>query len=410
MTDNLVSSAFSLKFLDRKLEAEFQADSFTQNLKRRRFIHLVGAFIYAVFYFMDREVIPDLQGPCLLIRFAIVCPAILLSFIATYTRYAFRLRHINTLVCGSLASLGALYIIVHASSPGNHIYHGSVMLVVLFFYLFIPEWIISNSLAWLTFLAFEVSIVFFTDVPWEYRFGNSYLFFFLNLSGMFACYMLERSERRAFWQRRTIERQAEELRQALDHAQGEWRQAESLARLDPLTGLANRRHFFHLAECEMARHNRHPQPLSLLMIDVDHFKQFNDRYGHQLGDLVLKKVADTIGRTIRKPDSAGRFGGEEFVVLLPETDLNAAVRLAQRLLKAIEETTVVYNGEPLGVTASLGAGTLGVDEEADVATLLERADQALYAAKNSGRNQLRVWQEPGKGDGLVVSSPAVPAG
>jgi len=392
--NNTASNMFTLKFCNRELEREFQQDSFARNVKRTRLTCVVGAFMYAIFYLMDLVVIPDLQVPCQLIRFGIVCPAILLSLMVTYTKFSYRLRNISTLVCGGLSSLGIIYMIAQAGSPGNQIYYGGLVLCVLFYYLFIPEWIISNIVSWLTFIAFEVVIVFSAEMPWEYRFGNSFIFFFFNLSGMFACYMLQRSERIAFRQQRTIERQASELRLALELAQGEWRQAESLARLDPLTGLANRRHFFSLVDHEMARRNRHPQCLSLLMIDVDHFKQFNDCYGHQLGDLVLQRVADTIKRMIRKSDTACRYGGEEFVVLLPETEVVVAVKMAQRLLHAIEEATVAHNQKLLRVTASLGVGTLGKDEVADASSLLERADQALYAAKNSGRNQLSVWHKP----------------
>ncbi|OEU47989.1 MAG: hypothetical protein BA871_07455 [Desulfuromonadales bacterium C00003096] len=408
MENNTASNLFTLRFCDRELEAEFQQDSFARNVKRTRLTCVVGAFMYAIFYLMDQVVIPDLKTQCLLIRFAIVCPAILLSLLATYTKCHYRLRNIFILICGSLSSLGIIYMIAHASSPGNHIYYGGLVLCVLFYYLFIPEWIVSNIVSWLTFIIFEVVVVFFVEVPWEYRFGNSFIFFFFNLSGMFACYMLENSERLAFLQRRTIERQAKELRVALDLAKGEWRQAESLARLDSLTGLANRRHFFNLADRELSCSDRHPQCLSLLMIDIDHFKQFNDRYGHQIGDLVLQRVADTIKRTIRKPDTACRYGGEEFVVLLPETDLVAAEKLAQRLLEAIAETTVAHNQELLGITASLGVGALRNDETTDVATLIERADQALYAAKNSGRNQLRVWRKPVNDNTPEVNSAAPP--
>lgn len=393
MASETASNSFTLRFCDRELEAEFQQDAFARNVKRTRLTCVVGAFMYAIFCLMDRVVIPDLTSQCLTIRFAIVCPALLLSLFVTYTKFYYRLRNINTLICGSLASLGIIYMIAHASSPGNHIYYGGLVLCVLFYYLFIPEWIVSNIVSWLTFIIFEVVIIFFAEVPWEYRFGNSFIFFFFNLSGMFACYMLERSERLAFLQRRTIEHQASELRLALDLARVEWREAELLARLDPLTDLANRRHFFNLADLELSRRDRHPQCLSLFMIDIDHFKQFNDRYGHQIGDLVLQRVADMIKRTIRKPDTACRYGGEEFVVLLPETDLVAAEKLGQRLLEVIRKTTVVHNQELLGITASLGIGALKNDETADIATLIKRADQALYAAKKSGRNQLRVWRK-----------------
>jgi len=126
---------------------------------------------------------------------------------------------------------------------------------------------------------------------------------------------------------------------------------------------------------------------------------------------VLQRVADTIKRTLRKPDTACRYGGEELVVLLPETDVVAAEKLAQRLLEAIANTTVAYNQELFGAIASLGVGTLRHDEVVDAATLLERADQALCAAKNSGRNQLGVWRKyisDNAFDGLSVVPPVSP--
>ena len=116
------------------------------------------------------------------------------------------------------------------------------------------------------------------------------------------------------------------------------------------------------------------------MIDFDQFKQFNDRYGHKVGDQVLQRVAGTISRTIRKPDTACHYGWEELVVLLPEA----------------------------GVTASIGVGTLGENEVVEAATLLERADQALYSAKKSGRNQLRVWRKSINDNSSNVFSSVLP--
>ena len=409
MDDNTNFSLVSLKFFDKNLEAEFKQDYLVRSLKLRRYTLVVAIFMYAVFILLDLAIIPEMQASCLWLRFGLVCPAILFALLITYTKYDFKSRNTVNLMVESICSFGTIYLIVHASSPGNHIYYGGLLLCVLFYYILVPDWIISNISSWLTFGTFICVVVFYTDIPRPFLFGNTYIFFFFNLTCMFGCYVIERSERIEFLQRCIIERQNEELQQALAHAEDEKFKAESLARLDPLTDLANRRHFFTLADRELARRDRHPHPLSLLMIDVDHFKQFNDRYGHQAGDLVLKGVAKTIRQAIRRSDTACRYGGEEFAVLLPETEAVAALQLAQRLLASIEGTIVAHGEKLLGVTASLGVATLNHDEKIDTTTLLDRADQALYEAKEFGRNQLRVWSRtPGnKVAGTLIYPPGV---
>lgn len=156
-----------------------------------------------------------------------------------------------------------------------------------------------------------------------------------------------------------------------------------LATTDGLTGISNRRHFFSLAERELSRASRHDEPLSAILLDVDHFKKFNDTYGHDVGDDVLKVVASTLSATIRREDLVARYGGEEFVLLLPRTAGKEALEVAaERLRAAVEEVRV---RESLQVTISLGvAGLLPGETLHD---LLLRADAALYESKRAGRNR-----------------------
>jgi diguanylate cyclase (GGDEF)-like protein/PAS domain S-box-containing protein len=159
---------------------------------------------------------------------------------------------------------------------------------------------------------------------------------------------------------------------------------------DHLTGIANRRAFFEAAELEIERARRTPRPLSLLLFDADNFKRVNDSHGHPAGDAVLRNLADTLSATFRQVDVVARVGGEEFAVLLPSTGVNGALTVAERLRKAVESQRVVADGVPISYTVSAGIATL----EADVAgldALMKRADQALYAAKAAGRNQVKVW-------------------
>ena len=161
---------------------------------------------------------------------------------------------------------------------------------------------------------------------------------------------------------------------------------EELANTDVLTGLANRRHFMQALEHEMERARRKQAPLTLLALDIDHFKQVNDSYGHAAGDQVLQAFADALRALLRGYDFAGRFGGEEFMVVLPETDEAAAVPVAERIREVVEQTLVLHEDRSIGITVSIGVASLAHQESLD--HLIRRADQMLYAAKQQGRNRV----------------------
>lgn len=161
-----------------------------------------------------------------------------------------------------------------------------------------------------------------------------------------------------------------------------------LARTDPLTGTSNRRHYFEMAEKEFARSLRYKTPLSLLALDLDHFKAVNDRHGHAGGDLVLKQFVQTVGQFLRESDVFGRTGGEEFCVLLPHTDLAGAAALAQRILEAVRRTPALMGKKPIAYTVSMGISQLR-RKTRTFAALTKAADQALYQAKQEGRNRVK---------------------
>ena len=163
-----------------------------------------------------------------------------------------------------------------------------------------------------------------------------------------------------------------------------------LAAQDELTGLANRRATIAALEREVARSRRTRQPLALMMVDVDHFKQVNDRHGHLAGDAVLRSICGTLVQRVRAQDTVGRYGGEEFLVVLPDTPRAGAARLAQELCAAVQATPCPWNGKTIAVTVSIGVfgGLLEAQDQWDL--LLHAADSALYRAKASGRNRVEV--------------------
>jgi diguanylate cyclase (GGDEF)-like protein len=175
------------------------------------------------------------------------------------------------------------------------------------------------------------------------------------------------------------------------HAQA-FGQMRERADHDRLTGLRNREAFETELEAEFARYDRYARPFALLLIDIDHFKDVNDRYGHPVGDAVLATLGRLLTKTLREVDVAGRYGGEEFAVLLPETGPDKGIEIAERLRVAIAGATTQTQGLQLSVTASIGVSAIPA-HATDPQTLIRTADAALYASKRSGRNRVTAASE-----------------
>ena len=183
----------------------------------------------------------------------------------------------------------------------------------------------------------------------------------------------------------------QELRQQVDLATQELRQqkeaAEQAARLDSLTQVLGRRGFTEQAHTEIQRSMRYQHPLSLLMIDIDHFKVINDTHGHATGDAVLLHFAQLLSRELRENDIIGRIGGEEFAILLPSSNAEQAARVAERMRAAVAQSQIHVRGQPLHFTASFGLAEFQ-PAELSLESLMARADAALYEAKRQGRNRV----------------------
>lgn len=167
------------------------------------------------------------------------------------------------------------------------------------------------------------------------------------------------------------------------------RRAEELARKDDLTGLTNRRAFFEQGKLIFELARRFCHPVSVIMMDIDHFKMINDNYGHAVGDKVLQAVAVPLQRSVRETDIVARIGGEEFALVLPETSLEHAVNLAERLRSEISNLSVTGEGHQIKLTASFGVVNRR-DGAKNIDALLTDADEALYVAKKKGRNLVKI--------------------
>lgn len=165
-----------------------------------------------------------------------------------------------------------------------------------------------------------------------------------------------------------------------------------LSQTDGLTQLFNRNHWQHCIEAEFKRYNRNQHSSSLVMLDIDHFKAINDKYGHLVGDDVIRHLAKVIREQVRETDISGRYGGEEFVILLADTNTADALVFAERLRKTVEESVVIYNDIEIKYTVSIGIAEV----EPSITTVsqwLENVDHALYQSKDKGRNTVTTYQK-----------------
>ena len=180
-------------------------------------------------------------------------------------------------------------------------------------------------------------------------------------------------------------------KQAMKQLEEARAQMHDLATVDPLTGAVNRRQFFTQSRKFFESESERQGKISILMLDVDRFKSFNDTYGHAVGDQVLVNLVRVLLDALRKQDVLARFGGEEFVVYLPDTALEAAVHIAERLRALIETTSIQTDAGPLSITISLGVSWAAENMTLSIEDVVRQADSAMYRAKNGGRNRVEVW-------------------
>jgi diguanylate cyclase (GGDEF)-like protein len=180
-------------------------------------------------------------------------------------------------------------------------------------------------------------------------------------------------------------------RSAIQRAEQLQDEMQRLATIDELTNTFNRRHFYAHMEGAITQAQETKQPLSLVLFDLDHFKQINDNYGHVIGDQVLTAVVKRCRRSIRECDILWRYGGEEFIILMPNTSLSTCRRVADRLCQGVQRDAIRTDAGFIPVTISVGVAALPQGEDISVNTLLHHVDEAMYAAKQAGRNRVMQW-------------------
>jgi diguanylate cyclase (GGDEF)-like protein len=384
---------FTLNFLDKKIEGEFRLYFYMKSLQQVRFSLALAFFLYAAFGLLDERVIPEIRQVAWIFRYFIFCPLTLVVLALTFTPFFRRIMQPMLALVGFLAGFGVIGMIFMANSTGGTLYYAGLLLCVVFYFTFMRLFF-QNAvlLSWLLFAIYIGITVTSSSILGTVFTSNVCFFLAFNVTGTLTCYSMERLMRSDFLQQRTIKEQTDQLKEALMEVDQARRSAEEASRSDPMTGLFNRRFFFGMAEAELARDRRYEHSLALIMLDVDFFKSINDRFGHSVGDQVLLEVSAQLKKSLRQTDIACRYGGDEFVILLPETELDTAGFVANRLREGVEAIKLSTDKGAVVVTLSLGIAAFVKNNADNIDQLIKRADQALYEAKQAGRNQVKVWK------------------
>ncbi|MDE2402793.1 MAG: diguanylate cyclase [Burkholderiales bacterium] len=385
--DALLELGFPLLRFAPPLEQRFQHETAPERMRVISTAAYLVIFLSLINLVGDKLMIPDMFGQAVALRMGLFVP---ICLVGLYILKKYASPFVSELLVTGAALLGAvnnIYLCVVSKDVLAAPYLTALALVIMF----------ANSVAQMRFwLALSIDTVVFLGFVWAVWFIPGAPMVVMIPAGLtllstttftlFGCYCLERDER-LNWLLRLRE---QTLMSALEQAN---ERLDTISRSDLLTQVANRRHFDDFLEKVWTRAKVDGSEVSLMMLDVDHFKAYNDHYGHPVGDECLRQVAATLKRGLRRPmDLVARFGGEEFIAVLTGTSLATAVQAAERIRAALEDKRIAHLGSPAGsfVTASIGVACMRpMDEGSTRNQLIAMADAALYKAKACGRN--RVW-------------------
>jgi len=383
--ERALSSLGAIPTLEPELDRRFELDRGAQRCREILLSSLIGLAVYNAFLVVDAVLVPDVFRFALLMRLAIVTPLVLVLLVIVTQRPPERIREGAAFTMTILVAGGLAWIAAQSHAPLISHYQYGIALVLIFTNVVLQlrfTYAVIASLLQVGLYALAASA---TVVDPRVRLAGALLVGSAAIFTLFANWRLNRNERVTFLLSLRDRIRTREL----------WQQnmmLHELSGLDPLTGLANRRLFDEQIASIWRRALISAEEVGLLMVDVDYFKAFNDRYGHVSGDECLRLVAESLKREVRaSTDCLARYGGEEFVVSLPGLDLEACFDVANRMRQAIEDLGLPHEGSPgIGrVTISVGVATRRADPSVTVSDLVHSADKAMYRAKRRGRNRVQ---------------------
>lgn len=385
---NSMEKGFPFLIFTPRLEQHFLSD--TLDVRKNRFfiLGILAILMYNLFLLTDREMLPDIYLMAWKIRLGIVTPTIIIIlFIMRWRAFARMLDYFVDFMI--LLTAGSVIFFLALSHHPNVVhYHTGIILIVMFGNIVVRfRFWHAFCVSWLTFLLYVLMVPRITPMPLPVMINSSIVLFSAIIISLLANYQMENDARWNYL--RNLLKEIETIR--LEKAKVE---LEHLSSSDVLTGLTNRRYFDSFLDKEWRMSIRNQTPVSLLFLDVDDFKAYNDNYGHQAGDVCLQKIAAAIRRSVhRSRDLCARYGGEEFVVLLPDTTQESALHIAETIRAGIEMEKIPhsFSRATSHVTVSIGVASIIPQLGIDQSFLVEMADRALYKAKELGRNQMQVF-------------------
>ena len=387
-----IKNGFPHLIFTSRLEKHFLADTLDARKNRFFIMGVIAIFIYNLFLITDREMLPDVYLTAWRVRLGIVTPAMLIV-LAIIHRRAF-VRFLDYLFDFLIIlTSGSIILVLELSHHPNVVhYHTGIILIVMFGNIVVRlRFWHAFSVSWLTFLIYVLTVTKITPMPPPVMINSSVVLFSAIIISLIANYQMENDLRWNYL--RNLLTEIETIR--LEKAKAD---LELLSSSDVLTGLANRRHFDAFLDTEWRTSIRYRTQLSLLFLDVDDFKAYNDHYGHQAGDVCLQKIASVIRESIhRSHDMCARYGGEEFIVLLPNTSQESALQVAEKIRKCAELEDIPHTYSRVSPHVTISVGVVSMIPHAGLSQnfLIEMADKALYKAKKMGRNQIQVFTSMG---------------
>lgn len=392
MTTNVANNAFAVsfwraEFADPAMEQAYQKHSHAEDARFLRYSLCIWAVLELIFGLPDWPILGASEGFFVLTGIRLAHAGLLLWL-------AWRLiKKPHWVSVGwpvtIVAILGyPLYFIYPLYVPeSGALGFAIILLLLLSMYVFIPNRVMLTNLIALTGILAVVSSQFLLGAGLAEIATTVMFLLWPAILGYAAALRINTGNRTAFVLLRQSEQTNQRLETEIAHSKELEAELQRQALTDPLTGLSNRRHYEMLFKREHDRCRRHGSVLTLGMIDLDHFKRINDNYGHDVGDQVLRFVAEVMQRPLRHSDILGRFGGEEFILILPDTSLTQAETIAERMRQALEDDALIQGETLIKVTATFGLTQVRA-EDSDIQDCVRRADEALYEGKRSGRNKV----------------------
>ncbi|MGB5345366.1 MAG: GGDEF domain-containing protein [Woeseia sp.] len=359
-----------LQFANQRVESEYQSYAARRHSDALRIQLLLGGLMICANCLLDFLLLDGLFArTAIMLRLGVMLPPIILMYALTWLPNGQRYLQSVGVVVGLAIGLTSLAIGAVAEGYGAPQVFASYQIVTVFVYFFlglrVPLAIATSLILFFTF----VFVAAYNDAPLVTTAYNGLYLAFLNIIGALGCYQLSKARRTVFLEERVLSYQA-------NH--------------DALTGLPNRRAFDTLLETAWENARAMGKPVSLLMMDIDHFKNYNDLYGHQAGDHAISAVGAILGKSLQRPqDFAGRYGGEEFVVLLFDATKEYAMQLAEKVREQVLARNIAHRGSSVARCVSLSIGLAHIDPSQSKRSMegfVQMADEALYAAKEQGRN------------------------